>query len=318
MKKKICLPQKNNGNSATNTKINFYPFSKIIVFTFISFVFFTISCSKDEDTTKVIAPTPVSNYRILSDYGFTYEYTTSGKLAKKAYKSRPLEYIEYTYDSQGRLTNIDDKTNPNSYVFNYTNFIYDAQGKITTMLLDFKRNSLPNPEKAKYELTYNTDNNLSRKDYYTWDGVTNVFNPSTSYTLFKYDGSKRLIKSELYVNNLLDDYDEFGYDTKGNVNDVKTYRKKNNSTEFYFNKRFQYVYNDKKNPEYNLYPNVIYSEYPWNNSPNFSIDEISSYFNEAGLTSSNTYTLPVYQYNDGGYPTRVVGSNEDVYTYQKY
>lgn len=70
---------------------------------------------------------------------------------------------------------------------------------------------------------------------------------------------------------------------------------------------------------YNLFPHYKYTEYPLGyTNQNYSLEEVTEQYNETGLINTNTRVTPTFEYNEGGYPTRIVGQNVDTYTYLKY
>jgi hypothetical protein len=285
----------------------------------ITLIIILSSCSKSDSSAEQIQTPVASNYRLKSDLYNIYEYNSGGLLIKVSPKSNPSQYIQYEYNANNKLKRTDDKRRPTSYDYYYTNYIYDAQGRVGTIITDLKNISSTIAFKLKDEITYNNSGKIARKDYSTWDNDTQVFNPSTSYIAFTYDTNGNITKLEQFVNNLLYTFKEISFDSKGNVIEIKEYdRKAGSTTQFYFNQRYQYTLNDKKNPGFNNYPDTAFSEYPFFNNPNFIIETISSRYNESGLTNSYTNTKPQYIYNDGGYPMKEIGATVDEYTYEKY
>jgi YD repeat-containing protein len=285
----------------------------IIAFTVI---LFAIACSKSDD--KAIENKPPSNYRMISDGYRSYDYNSEGKLIKY-YAPTNSDYIEYSYDSKGRLTRINDNQRPNSYQYFYIDYVYDNDGKIISAITNYKNVGEAAPNyKYKTDYLYNTSGQVTRRNFYNWNNETSQYNPLSSYTLYEFNAMGKIIKMESpSPGNTKEGYD---YDVKGNIIDVKKYDlKKGSATEYYLRTRYQYTYGDKKEPRNNIFPAQLYSEFPWaHSSPNFYLDEVTSYYNENGLTNSFTRTKPTYEYNDGGYPTKEVGGKADQYLYQKY
>lgn len=288
--------------------------------TFLAIAIISIlgSCSKSEDETTPI-PTPVaSNYRIISDIYNSYEYNTAGKLSKTTPKNSANGASSiYTYNSQGNLTRYSDGSSQYAYAF--TDYAYDAIGKVINSFRTYKGTTADSVEfKQKFGYTYNSLNQITREDYYIFQGGAYVL--SQYFTLNEYNSIGKISSRTVKTNTSGYSKDEYFYDANGNLNDVKRYDlKAGSATEYYLQTRYQYTYGTKKDPLYDLFPNRIFGSYPaFGFSPNNSLDEITSNYNETTLISNNTYTKPQYTYNDGGYPIKEVGATVDEFTYQKY
>lgn len=183
----------------------------LFVFGISLFSLITISCSKSDDA--IIEPKQY-NYRLLSDGFRSYEYNNDGKLTK-CYKTNNVNDITtFTYNSQGKLVNVEDRSNLTGFFFEISDYVYDNQGKVITKIINSKNSSNSNIIKGKYEYIYNANGQIIRANYFAWDAATSQFSPSVYYSLYSYNASGNLIKFE---NKPSSSYNEFVFDANNNV-----------------------------------------------------------------------------------------------------
>lgn len=285
------------------------------------------SCSKSDSTADMPLPTPVaSNYRVTKDRNdYNYEYNTQGKLSKVKSNTNTL-LAEYSYNSLGVLTKISGDYRTTTE-FNYENFTYNNNGTIAEKIIDNKQPGNP-ASKSKYVYEYDANNNIKKIVYYNYNSVSNTFSTLNNYNQnFVYDQNNRLIK--IFgngFNNLRDtDYMEFIYDTNGNMIEEKTFVLKTavGSTGVYLAQSKAYTYDNKKYYRKGIVPKSIQGSYGFyelleGNREHNVVDTTNKNYSETGLTSSGTSTN-IYEYNDGGYPTKLNdGFTIYNFTYEKY
>ncbi len=285
----------------------------------LAIAIFASSCSKSDDAPVVVTPPVASSYRLISDRLNNYDYDAEGRLTKKTRKSATTDFIKYTYNSFGKLTQIEDNSNLNSYVYDNTTYVYDSSGKVESTLRNYKGTASGSIDtKTKTDFLYNSTGQISRKNYSLFTNNQYVLYPD--FSTFEYNSVGKISKIINPANGYGISYYEFTYDLNANLTEIKQFKLTAGSTTVsYLNTKYQYVYGIKKDVFYKLFPETIYSSFPFSySSPNNELDEISSYYNETGLISSNTSTKSLYIYNDGGYPVKEVGATTDEYIYQKY
>lgn len=316
MKTKIFSTVRLSVSGQEHQKTNYKAVIKSIIKTTIAiFVIATtiLSCAKDDDVAPVGGiPSKPYNYRLIKDEYSSYVYNALGKLSSI---KKGLDFSNYSYDADGKPISIEKEGNLK------ISFFYNINGTISERIEYLNGVALA-------KKTYDYDgfsNNLNVIKNYFWNGTAFVVNGAAG-AILNYNNAGKLKK---FWNSLLsnpNEYEDFSYDTNGNMISHKTYRlKTGSSTIYYLNSEKKYTYDDKKNPLYKLNPlllptdDITLTNYLDSEAPHNQTSGIYDFYNSDGTLSSTSNGIYNYEYNELGYPTKKtsLGSNI-IFKYEIY
>lgn len=268
--------------------------------TFILPVFFLVlitACSKDDVSSTPTTNTATEKYRLAEakySNGSTnkFEYNATGKLTKILTNGNLTN--TYNYDSQERLTRVENTSNYQYYFKDYTYSSNNVQPNES--ITRYKVAGDAQETKIREVYTY-ANNLLTEMNYAFWNSINGNYSPPILYK-YEYDSNKNLIKFTIGNNN----YSLYTYDTNGNTTEIKQFElKQGSTTAFYMWRSTNYTFDNKKNLTSNLYPN------PTGNNKtiaNNQLDRVLKNFEENGATSSINNETKTYEYNEAGYPVK--------------
>jgi hypothetical protein len=273
----------------------------LIIILALAIVAVISSCSKDDNPVPGVPEPVFNNYRLLTDYSFSYEYSVAGKIIKRFQTQNPTTYYKsYTYGINGKIEkieNISPQTTTDTQRFDY-----DSGGKLLNIISENKAIG-GDLSKSKYVYSYNALGQMNKEESFVWIPATSQFEstPSSRRT-YTYNSAGKISKDSQNAER----YDEFDYDINGNLTEQRIYESKNAETVSYLYKKRKYTYDNQKNPYYNLYPTDLFFAFWENTSPNNILTTTEIEYTEAGVaTTINRPTLS-YTYNGGSYPITVV------------
>ena len=254
---------------------------------------FIISCSKDDNnpTLNVYRIKQIINSSDGSKESF--EYNAQNKVTQIAYKEGI--FITYTYNSQGLMLTSENSGYVNISQNSITNYVYDTSGiKIEEIRIQGNGN--------KYKYVYTNSNGLPIESrYYNWNKATNNWVESTSVKLiYVYNSNNQVIKTLKESS-----YDLNAYDSRGNLNEKKSYYKKSDGT-YYFAFQDNNTFDDKKAINYGSFSG---------GDKNNIVDHLSKTYLENGSLSNQYSVSYSYEYNEAGYVTKKYNNGTLVATF---
>lgn len=248
---------------------------------------FAISCSSDNDND---APEEVIPAYLLTKSSSVASFNT------------------YAYNNANKLITIDGTDGSFTTSFNST-VTYNANGKIQEELKIVSA-LFSTPSYTRITYHYDAQGRLTEKKYAQNSTATPAIYDYKQSLIFEYNGNSVTQKLIMKGNTLPNSRTVFEYDKIGNVTKSTLYNKIDaNTPDGLFFYSHSYTYDTKPNPEISL-P----SEYRFpNSSKNNPIKDIETYNSDAPTTAEI-----VYEFNEGGYPTKKKQSGlVSTYEYKK-
>jgi YD repeat-containing protein len=250
------------------------------------------SCSKDDAGI-------VNKYRLIEDSELEtrFEYDTQGRLAKETDLTGKVK-CTYSYNTQNQVT---------TYVtYNYTDnttttesFSYKPTGQIQANVIITKSAANVELEKYRRDYYYNADVALFQVNILSWDPATSTYGSETLFRKFEYENGKLKIFNGLRT---------FTYDANSNIIQVDWIDKG------LLNGQDKLVFDDKINPYFKLRPDVN----PIDVTDKHNILNLKIKSFTGNVPFGNSDTNYIYEYNDGGYPTKKTSTEGVVnYKYEK-
>lgn len=264
----------------------------------ISLVFISgfVSCGKGDFRPVENAGIPLIS-KVLVDSEPFREYTYSEVNLVVEDKTK-FSYTGHFYNSKNQLVQSDSYWDKS--IFSSSSYVLENAMKRTEWV------SPANTEKASYRTyQYNDYDQLSKITY----------NPVTmgaeSYSTFEYDIDKRINKQLQFYENRLSSYFDYTYDNIGNL--VKTWRYNiDDQGNAVLSTTTEYEFDDKHNP-YRAFKRLCLPGI--NTNPNNIIKETYRiHFEVPSNIETTQIKTTTFEYNDQGYPVKVNGSMEYVYT----
>ncbi|MBI4245416.1 MAG: RHS repeat protein [Planctomycetes bacterium] len=187
--------------------------------------------------------------KTIDSFTTTYAYNANQEITKITYPRG--NSIEYTYDAHGNVIQITKKPIPGSTEsdivtiltyesnFSFVKTVTDPRGNITTYTYDYEFPVLdPNygENGNLVQITYPQVNGQAPEIYFTYNNfgqIETVTNPLGSITKYEYYANTGYLKRAILAYGVLDYVTEIGYDSAGNIANIKDAR--GNITNFEFN-----------------------------------------------------------------------------------
>lgn len=262
-----------------------------------------VSCSKDDAATEP-TPNPADavyriKQKIFASNGNTvnYEYTPDNKISKLTYPAGRFE--KYNYNSQGLLLSFQAGGNAPGGPSNYTtNFLYNSSGIRTEIISSYLDDAGQPAGKQKTTYQVNAQGLPAETRNYNWNVTTSLWIEGSFYTKQTYNANKQLTKIETFNSaSFSTRYSEYGYDSKGNTNEYKEYKRKPDNS-FYLSYQYNATFDDKKVIQNFSFYNDFFQV-------NNTIDAIAKEFATDGSVSNQSSATYSYEYNEAGYVTKV-------------
>lgn len=264
----------------------------IIVFLFC---FTFSSCEKNESLYEELADgTQLHKVLIEGEVYQEFTYNDAGLILEE--KSKYF-YTNHNYNSRNQLVRTDHYMDWR--IVSSSSHVLDELAKRTEWV------SSENTELDSYfELSYNDDGKLSRRD------VKRVKTDSESYSRFTYNSNGRVERRTAYNEDEAFLFDNYFYDTAGNLVREERYLILENGTEE-LQTRTDYKFDAKMNPYISFRGLMI----PGRNTNRNNIVEkrYEHFFEVSGLSEKVSVTNDSYAYNENGYPIRKNGNLEFIY-----
>jgi hypothetical protein len=255
-----------------------------------------ISCENEHNL--IIKKTDVPLIiEVLSEGKPYYEYSYSDSYLVREEKSK-FHYTKHNYDEKDRLISSDYYFDP--AMVSSSSTIYQAA---------MNRKEWVNPENTRVSLTktyeYENDGRLIRVRYIR----PSVSNPE--YTEFTI-GNDMITRQSMYWQNTLSSYIDYFYDSKGNLLKAERYQLISPDSAK-LQAVNEYEYDDMQNPFRSF--RQLLTPGRFTNTNNIIKETYTVYWEvDPGMQNVNIseYT---YEYNDMGYPVKVNGAMEYVYSW---
>lgn len=269
----------------TNSR-NFYSLKYLGLVTI--FCLSIVACKKDKVDNSCHNPTMINQIKSGDIYVYDVTYTENCLLAESV---EPSLYKKFTYDSQSRLTKMEQ-----AFSFNASfSCVAQPNGDI---------NSGSDPRQAKVtdysDFEYSNDGKLSKKlNYYLNNGNALL----TTYQTYEYVKGLVSKLSVFNPDNQLIQFNVFEYDSIGNVSKSNQYLVEHGGDTIH-KYTSRYRYDDKINPF--IVFNCIGEPGKLTNQNNITFETTVAYY---GNSEQIYETSTTYEYNALGLPVKSNGLN---------
>jgi len=288
----------------------------IVIF---AIIFSLFSCSKNEEPTT---PDPSTfNYRVKTETTTSgsnsnatqYEYNTNGKVSKITYYNGT--YAVLTYNSANLL--IKYEVFSSSYDIYYINYTYNSSGNVEEAITYQQQTGSTLLDRYKDSFIY-SNNRLTQILSTSWNHATNDWHTNPSIANYEYNANGKISKKN-EVNN--GRYYLMTYDANNNITKTDEYNLQSGSTtQYYLRSSTTRTFDTKKanTTSFSILPNSFNPNY-FVSGGNNVIDVVAKQYSETGSVTSTYSETNTYQYNEAGYPTKIVnGATTTEYVLEKY
>jgi len=255
-----------------------------------------VSCGKGDSRQVENAGIPLISMVLIDSEPFR-EYTYNEVNLVVEEKSK-FSYTSHYYNSKNQLVQSDyywDRS-----IFSSSSYVLEDAMKRTEWV------SPANTEKTSYRTyQYNDKGQLSKISF---DPITMGLE---SYSTFEYDIDERISKQLQFYGNRMSSYYEYAYDNEGNL--IKTWRYNiSDQGNAVLSTTTEYEFDNKHNP-YKAFKRLCLPGI--NTNPNNIIKETYRiHFEVPANIETTQIKSTTYEYNDQGYPFKVNGSMEYIFT----
>ncbi len=282
-------------------------------------IFSLFSCSKNEEPTT---PDPSTfNYRVKTETNTNdsnsittqYEYNANGKVSKITYQNGT--YIVLTYNSANLLIKYENSSSGNDIY--YINYTYNSSGNVEEAITYQQQTGSTLLDRYKDSFIY-SNNRLTQTLRTSWRHATNDWNTNPSIANYEYNANGKISKKNEVTNGR---YYLMTYDANNNITKTDEYNLQSGSTtQYYLRSSTTRTFDTKKanTTSFSIVPNG-FNPYDLVSGGNNVIDLVAKQYSESGSVTSTHSETNTYQYNEAGYPTKIVnGATTTEYVLEKY